>query len=95
MTFCEDPDNQTAFAVFCKEHDADARGQQVAELMRDNAFLRELHTRLVPDIVDEELFWQRYFFRCAHFPHDALPCCSPPLYWSSNHLRRLNGCHIL
>jgi hypothetical protein len=38
-------------------------GPEVARVTADNAFMAELHSRLVPIIVEPADFWSRYFYR--------------------------------
>lgn len=66
-TFCEDPQNIAAFEQFCTDFNLETNQAGIDELLGSNAFMRELHARLVPHVVDECTFWQRYFFRCAKF----------------------------
>jgi hypothetical protein len=68
-TFCDDPeDDPEQFAAFCAAFEAAAHKEDVQRLLKGNAFMAELHTRLVPLVVSEHAFWQRYFFRCASRP---------------------------
>ena len=40
------------------------RGQTaIEEVLKDNAFMQELQSRIVPLIVDQDTFWTRYFYR--------------------------------
>ncbi|CAI5987410.1 unnamed protein product [Closterium sp. NIES-65] len=43
-------------AVACREADVEA-------VLKDNAFMQELQSRIVPLIVERETFWTRYFYR--------------------------------
>lgn len=64
-TYCDDPDDSDGFASFCSSFDAQARAEDIEALLGGNAFMQELHTRLVPEVVASDTFWMRYFFRCA------------------------------
>ena len=65
ITFCDDPDDTEGYAEYCKAFDLAAKQFDIDELLSDNAFMAELHASLVPVVVSNEDFWQRYFFRCA------------------------------
>ena len=66
VTFCEDPVDLAAFQSFCADFSLPGLQASIDELLQSNAFMRELHARLVPHVVDETTFWQRYFFRCVY-----------------------------
>lgn len=37
----------------------------IEEILSDNSFMRELHSRIVPLIVEHDVFWMRYFYRLS------------------------------
>ena len=64
-TYCDEPADTEALAAFLAEYDEEARAAQAAEILASNPFMSELHSRLVPLVITEDTFWQRYFFRCG------------------------------
>lgn len=63
-TYCDEPDDAAAFSAFLEGYDQEARTTQAAEVLSSNPFMSELHSRLVPLVITDDTFWQRYFFRC-------------------------------
>lgn len=62
-TYCDEPDDADAFAAFLAEYDEEARTTQAKDILSSNPFMSELHSRLVPLVITDEIFWKRYFFR--------------------------------
>ena len=48
-----------------QEFDLKAYKQRVADVVRDNTFMAELQNRIVPFIVQHDVFWTRYFYQYA------------------------------
>lgn len=63
-TYCDEPDDAAAFSAFLEGYDQEGRTAQAAEIFSSNPFMSELHSRLVPLVITDDTFWQRYFFRC-------------------------------
>ncbi|GBG74532.1 hypothetical protein CBR_g18942 [Chara braunii] len=62
-TYCDEPDDaedysawKSTFRLVDKKGDIDA-------LLKENAFMQELQSRIVPLIVEYDTFWTRYFYR--------------------------------
>jgi hypothetical protein len=66
-TYCDEPADIEAFDAFLEEYDVEARSTQAQDVLSRNPFMSELHSRLVPLVITDETFWQRYFFRCLSF----------------------------
>lgn len=64
-TYCDEPEDAEAFSAFLAEYDEEARTTQAEGIMSSNPFMAELHSRLVPLVITDDTFWQRYFFRCG------------------------------
>lgn len=62
-TFCDDPDDTVAYESYCASFNLAAKKEDIEELLSGNTFMAELHASLVPVVVSNEEFWQRYFFR--------------------------------
>jgi len=63
-TYCEEP-SDAAFPAFRADFSLAQRAEAVAAVLGGSAFIRELHSRIVPLVVDDDSFWARYFFRLA------------------------------
>ncbi len=71
-----------------QEFDLGKRAEDVATVVRENTFMAELESRIVPVIVERDTFWRRYFYRLhtlqeAHrtrtqVPPPPVPPPSPP-----------------
>jgi len=61
-SYCEAPAD-AAFPAFLAAFELEANAEAVACVLRGNAFMSELHSRIVPLVVDDTAFWARYFFR--------------------------------
>ncbi|KAG2492450.1 hypothetical protein HYH03_009392 [Edaphochlamys debaryana] len=62
-TYCDEPEDAEDFARWRSGFSLDAVKADIAKLTADNAFMGELHSRLVPIIVEDDDFWSRYFYR--------------------------------
>lgn len=67
-----------------QESDPEKREGAVAGVVRDNTFMAELESRIVPAIVERDTFWRRYFYRLhllqeAHRARTQVPPPPPPL----------------
>lgn len=62
-TYCEEPEDVEDFKAWQSTFDLRGNKQDVDSLLEENTFLQELLARLVPDVVTEETFWTRYFYR--------------------------------
>ncbi|KAJ1795797.1 hypothetical protein LPJ59_004141 [Coemansia sp. RSA 2399] len=56
--------NGLDFAAFIKDFDLESKQKEedVASLLKDNPAMAELHKTLVPEKVEDSVFWTRYFF---------------------------------
>ncbi|KAJ2549553.1 hypothetical protein EV175_004404 [Coemansia sp. RSA 1933] len=52
------------FATFSKDFDLASRQEEnaAAELLKDNPAMAEIHKKLVPELIEDRVFWTRYFF---------------------------------
>ncbi len=65
-----------------QESDPEKREGAVAGVVRDNTFMAELESRIVPAIVERDTFWRRYFYRLhllqeAHRARTQVPPSTP------------------
>jgi hypothetical protein len=64
-TYCDEPSDIEDFNKWTATFSLSAQQPAIEALLADNAFMAELHARLVPVIVENEDFWTRYFYRSA------------------------------
>lgn len=62
-TYCDVPSNSGLFQRFCSTFSVSSRSEEISDALNSNGFMKELFSRIVPAIVSEETFWQRYFFK--------------------------------
>lgn len=62
-TYCQEPEDTEDFEAWKSEFRLEERKEEMEVLCRENAFMEEVKSRLVPNIVDYETFWTRYFYR--------------------------------
>ncbi|KAJ9523234.1 hypothetical protein QJQ45_024023 [Haematococcus lacustris] len=62
-TYCEEPADTADFAAWQTGFSVQAVQQDIDRLLGENTFMAELHSRIVPVIVEAEVFWARYFYR--------------------------------
>jgi hypothetical protein len=64
-TYCDEPAESEAFATFAKTFDAssDDVKKQIDQLLSTNSFMKTMSGRIVPAVVEHDVFWSRYFFR--------------------------------
>ena len=64
-TYCDEPAESEAFATFAKTFDAssDDTKKKIDQLLSTNSFMKTMSGRIVPAVVEHDVFWSRYFFR--------------------------------
>jgi hypothetical protein len=64
-TYCDEPAESEAFATFAKTFDAssDDVKKKIDQLLSSNSFMKTMSSRIVPAVVEHDVFWSRYFFR--------------------------------
>lgn len=62
-TYCEEPEDEEDFANWKSTFDLVGRKGAIDELTSTNAFMAELQARIVPLIVEYDVFWTRYYYR--------------------------------
>lgn len=82
-TYCDEPAEKELYAAFLEAYDEEAHQAEAEEILASNSFMADLHSRLVPLVISDDTFWQRYFFRFA------LKVCLLAL-----HLPRSHGCGV-
>ena len=62
-TYTDEPSDVGAFVAWKDSFCVEERRADIDTVLAENAFMAELQSRIVPLIVEHELFWERYFFR--------------------------------
>ncbi|XP_078446629.1 uncharacterized protein LOC144715569 [Wolffia australiana] len=62
-TFSENPDDLDDFGKWVEGFDLRDREDEIDLLLEENKFVQGNWSRLVPEVVDEDTFWSRYFYR--------------------------------
>ena len=62
-TYCDEPEDEDDFASWQEGFSLEKRKGDIEDLLSGNAFMQELQSRIVPLIVEQEVFWSRYFYR--------------------------------
>lgn len=62
-TYCDEPEDVEEFATWRSTFSLEERKGDIGAVTKDNAFMQELQSRIVPMIVEYESFWTRYFYR--------------------------------
>lgn len=62
-TYCDEPEDEEDFQSWSSSFDIIKQKRVINELVRSNAFMAELQGRIVPTIVEYDVFWTRYYYR--------------------------------
>lgn len=62
-TYTEEPNDSEEYKKWELEFSLEEKGEEVGNLSGENGVLEGLHKRLVPNVVDNDTFWCRYFYR--------------------------------
>lgn len=62
-TYCDEPGDLADYMAWKSTFSLPDKKQNIETLVAENTFLQELLLRFVPDVVSEETFWTRYFYR--------------------------------
>lgn len=61
-TYCEPAKDLDAFEEWSRDFNLDEHTNPCMELLYTHGSIAELYERVVPDVVDEDTFWMRYFY---------------------------------
>eukprot|EP00897_Mesotaenium_endlicherianum_P010019 jgi/Mesen1/9045/ME000057S08467 len=62
-TYCDEPEDEDEYAKWGADFKLDEKKADIDNILKDNAFMQELQSRIVPLIVEYDIFWTRYFYR--------------------------------
>lgn len=69
-TYCKPPSDACAFKIWTDNFDMRSKADEISALLSGNPFMQELYSRIVPYVVDKNVFWTRYFFHVSKL-HEA------------------------
>uniref|UniRef100_A0A5B7CBE8 Putative BSD domain-containing protein 1-like n=1 Tax=Davidia involucrata TaxID=16924 RepID=A0A5B7CBE8_DAVIN len=62
-TYCEEPEDSDEYSKWKLGFVLDDKSEEFENLIEENGDMEEIYKRVVPNAVDRETFWCRYFFR--------------------------------
>ncbi|XP_004297011.1 PREDICTED: BSD domain-containing protein 1 [Fragaria vesca subsp. vesca] len=62
-TYLEEPEDSESYREWKLGFVMEAKAEEIANLMRENGVIGEIHEEIVPGKVDDGSFWSRYFYR--------------------------------
>jgi hypothetical protein len=62
-TYCDEPEDIADYNSWLANFDLSVRKADIDKLVESNAFMSELQSRIVPLIVQYDVFWTRYFYQ--------------------------------
>lgn len=68
--YCQEPSDIEDFQKWSVEFDIDSHESEIADILGENTFMRELQSRIVPVLVDRRTFWTRYFYNVYKLEQD-------------------------
>lgn len=62
-TYCDEPEDTEEYTSWKNSFKLEDKKPDIDTILKENAFMQELQSRIVPVIVEHETFWTRYFYR--------------------------------
>ncbi|XP_077218693.1 uncharacterized protein LOC143852926 [Tasmannia lanceolata] len=62
-TYCEDPEDLDDFNKWKLRFLIEEKGEEIMSICSENVAVEGMFSKLVPNVVDYEMFWTRYFYR--------------------------------
>eukprot|EP00271_Cylindrocystis_brebissonii_P015773 TRINITY_DN38786_c0_g1_i1.p1 TRINITY_DN38786_c0_g1~~TRINITY_DN38786_c0_g1_i1.p1 ORF type:complete len:695 (-),score=202.35 TRINITY_DN38786_c0_g1_i1:743-2827(-) len=62
-TYCDEPEEGEDYAAWKAQFNLEEKKPDIDAILKNNAFMQELQSRIVPLIVEHDTFWMRYFYR--------------------------------
>lgn len=62
-TYCEEPEDLDDYNRWKSGFDLEEKGEEIEGLLEENGAMVSVYKRVVPNSVDNETFWCRYFYR--------------------------------
>ncbi|KAM1001568.1 hypothetical protein TB2_007927 [Malus domestica] len=62
-TYCEEPEDLDDYGKWQSGFDLEEKGEEIERLLEENGAMEGIYKSVVPNSVDHESFWCRYFYR--------------------------------
>lgn len=62
-TYCSEPEDLEDFEKWKQDFSLEEKEQDIEKLKEENPVVAELHKRLVPLVLQNSIFWMRYFYQ--------------------------------
>ncbi|KAF8387981.1 hypothetical protein HHK36_026647 [Tetracentron sinense] len=62
-TYCDEPEDLVEFNNWKSGLVLDEKAEEIENLFEENGVIEGIYTKLVPNTVDHEIFWSRYFYK--------------------------------
>ncbi|KAA8550908.1 hypothetical protein F0562_002592 [Nyssa sinensis] len=62
-TYCEEPEDSDDYSKWKSGFVLEDKSEEFGNLIEENEAMEEIYKRVVPNVVDHETFWCRYFYR--------------------------------
>ncbi|WCJ21481.1 BSD domain-containing protein [Euphorbia peplus] len=62
-TYCEEPEDLDDYEKWKAGFEIEEKGEEIESLLEENGALESIHNRVVPNDVDVETFWCRYYYK--------------------------------
>lgn len=74
--YCQDPEDLNEFRDWGSNFEIRLYESQISRILAENTFMHELQARIVPVLVEREMFWKRYFYRLHKLEQKYFDRCS-------------------
>lgn len=64
-TYCDEPEDVEDYQKWLGTFSLAEADPKIKQIVSENAFMSELQSRIVPLIVEYEVFWTRYFYQLS------------------------------
>ncbi|XP_004290687.1 PREDICTED: uncharacterized protein LOC101299544 isoform 2 [Fragaria vesca subsp. vesca] len=62
-TYCEEPEDAEEYGRWKVGFVLEEKREEIEELLEENGAMESIYKRVAPNVVDDETFWGRYYFR--------------------------------
>lgn len=62
-TYCEEPEDLDDFDKWKSQFQLNDKSEEIENLLEENGAIDNMHKKVVPNVIDNETFWHRYFYR--------------------------------
>ncbi|XP_009609401.1 uncharacterized protein [Nicotiana tomentosiformis] len=62
-TYCEEPEDSSDYNEWKLGFVLEEKSGEIEDLIKENGVIDEIYSEVVPDRIDREMFWSRYFYK--------------------------------